>query len=571
VPNPIPRVLPWFLLTAAACSGGDGGDPVKFEFVDAAERAGVTVKVVCGDPRRWYIPESNGSGAAWLDYDGDGDVDLFVGNGGRLKYLEDGKKLQVERGEGCRLYRNDKDWRFADVTAAAGAECFDWVNGVSAGDLDNDGDPDLYLASFGEDRYLRNDRGKFTDATKESGLTNPKWAAHAAFGDADNDGDLDVYVANYCEFDVNAPPDEGMRNVVNGVEVAYGPEGENPGFNAGAPDVFFVNDGKGRFRDATKEAGLELPKALCSYAAIFADVDNDGLADILVANDAQPSNLFHNLGKSAFREEGEARGFAYGADGKATAAMGLSAFDFDEDGDLDIFKSNFDMEANSLYVNDGKGRFVDRAGELGLAAPSMDKLGWGCGFADLDNDGDLDLVVANGHVYPQGEQIGMHGWLQKTQLYEAVRGVDGTPRYRDATASAGPGFAPLASSRGVAIGDPDDDGDLDMVVIDLDERPRLLENRTPSRGNWIAVKLQGLTSNRDGVGAKVTVHAGGRRYFQEARPVDGLYSTNDSRLHFGLGPGVKPDRIEVAWPSGIQQKIVASSVNETITIEEPQQ
>lgn len=555
------------LLTGSACDG-EAPRGTRIQFVDVAERAGIRVRVTSGDARRWYIVESNGSGAAWLDYDLDGDFDLYIGNGPTLRYVDGGRRLEAVPGEGCRLYRNDGNWRFADVTAAACAESSDWVNGVVAADMDNDGDPDLYLACFGPDRLLRNEGGRFVDGTEAAGLANPKWGAAAAFGDADNDGDLDLYVANYCEFDLDHPPAEGKRNVVGGVEVGWGPEAENPGINPGAPDVFFVNEGKGVFREATAEAGLTLAKPLCSYAVVFADVDEDGRADILVANDLQPCNLFYNLGGLRFEDQAVERGFAYGAEGKPTAAMGLSVQDFDGDGDLDVFRTNFDLEPNALHVNDGRGNFVDRAAELGLALPSTDVLGWGGGFADFDNDGDFDLLVANGHVFPQGAELGMHGWLQRTQLFEAERGRDGVVRYRDRTAEAGPGLVPLASSRGVAFGDPDDDGDLDAVVIDLDERPRLLENRTGGSGNWIRVKLVGKESNRDGIGAKVTVEAGGKRRFQEARSIDGLYSTHDSRLHFGLGDAARVDRVEVRWPSGIVQTVEAPRMNATLTVEE---
>lgn len=554
------------LLPLSACARVDAAAPAKIEFVDVAGRAGIDVTMVSGDPRRWYIPESNGSGAAWLDADGDGDMDLFVANGAGMRYHDDGKRLEVVRNASSRLYRNDGAMKFADVTGASGAARSEWTNGVATGDVDGDGDSELYLACLGPDVLLRNDGGRFTDATGESGLGDPRWGAAAAFGDADNDGDLDLYVANYCEFDPAAPPAGGRRNVIDGVEVDWGPEAENPGINPGAPDSFHRNGGGGKFTDATRAAGLELAKPLCSYAVVFSDVDGDGWQDLLVANDGQPSNLFRNRGDGTFAEEGVARGFAYDARGDATAAMGLCVEDFDGDGDFDVFRTNFDLEPNSLHVNDGKGRFADKAAEAGLATPSVDKLGWGAAFLDVECDGDLDLLVANGHVFPQAEKIGMHPWLQRTQLFEASRDKSGAVRWTDATDRAGSGLAPLRSARAVAIADADDDGDVDALVTDIDEKPRLLENRSTRQGRWISVKLAGAGKNRAGIGARVSVTAGGRTWTREMRTTDGLYASHDPRLHFGLGPVAAVDRVEVRWPDGRKQTVEAPPLDRVLEV-----
>ncbi|MBI5433025.1 MAG: CRTAC1 family protein [Planctomycetes bacterium] len=546
----------------------------KLEFVDVAAAAGLDVVIECGDPRRWYIPESNGSGAAWLDYDGDGDIDLFVANGAKLVYLEDGKRLELAKTwNGARLYRNDGGLRFVDVTKdALPALPIDLQNGVATGDVDNDGDTDLYLVNFGRDLLLVNDGKKFVDATASAGLGCELYGASAAFGDADNDGDLDLYVANYVEFDLAKPPLEGKRAVHEGVEVGWGPVEENrQGFNVGARDVFYLNDGEGHFTDATASAGLELPRALCSYAVVFSDIDGDGWQDILVANDIEPCNLFMNRGGGKFVEEGKERGFAFNADGKPTGAMGLSVEDFDQDGDFDVLKTNFDFEPNSLHVNDGKGRFSDRAAACGLAEASMDKLGWGGGFFDADLDGDLDALVANGHVYPQATEIEMSGWKMPTQLYECVPGPSGAPTYRDATAEAGSGLAPLASARGIAFGDPDDDGDVDALVIDLDQRPRLLENRSARRGHWLAVRTVGTVSNRDGFGARIVVEAAGKRWTREMRATQGLYSSHDTRLHFGLGAAERIDKLTVRWPSGRTSELTDLDADRVVTVTEPEE
>ncbi|MCZ6596741.1 MAG: FG-GAP-like repeat-containing protein [Planctomycetota bacterium] len=547
-------------------------------FVDVAADAGIDVVNVSGDPRRWYIPESNGCGAAWLDHDGDGDVDLFVANGASVRYVDasrsgtPGTRLEILHRASSRLYRNDGDLRFTDVTAETGAGRSEWINAVATGDVDGDGDPDLYLANLGADVFLRNDGGRFVDATAASGLANPGWGTGAAFADPDLDGDLDLYVANYCQFDPENPPDGGRRNVIAGVEVAWGPEEENQrGFNPGAPNVFFLGDGAGGFRVATAEAGLALEKALCSYAVVFCDVDLDGLPDLLVANDMQPSNLFHNEGNARFDEQGMERGFALDAAGNATSAMGFAVADVDGDGDFDVLRTNFDFEPNSLHLNDGRGYFTDRAEAFGLARPSVDKLGWGCGFFDAECDGDLDLLIANGHVYPQSEEIGMHPWAQPTQLFEAVADRRLGLVWRDATDRAGPGLEPLRAARGVALGDPDGDGDVDILVVDLDGPPRLLENRSRRQGRWLAVRTVGTLSNRDGYGAIVSVHAGDRVWTREVRTSGGLYSAHDPRLHFGLGDVERVDRVEIRWPSGIVQIVEDPELDRLHTLTEPSQ
>lgn len=564
------RANPFVLLMFAAvgCDRAPAHVPVGWHFVES-EQMGIREKVVCGDPRRWYIPESNGSGAAWLDYDGDGDMDLFVGNGCNTKYA--GARPEIVRDTSSYLYRNDFSGVFVNIAKEAGITTTAWVNGVATGDVDNDGDPDLYLACFGGGVFYKNVNGKFNDVTAVAGLTDSKWGASAAFGDADNDGDLDLYVANYCEFNYNHPPKDGARNVIGGVEVAWGPEHENPGINVGAPDAFFINDGNGKFKEALREAGLELAKPLCSYSVVFSDIDNDGKQDILVSNDGQPCNLFHNVGNGKFKEEGEARGFAFAENGKVTSAMGLAVEDFDFDGDFDVFRTNFETEANCLHVNDGKGYFTDRAAEFGLAAPSVEWLGWGCAFYDSDNDGNYEIVVANGHVYPQSQLIGMHPFLQPVQFYEidGAAAKNGKFTYRDATKEANLyNTIPLSAARGVAVGDPDNDGMPDLAIVNIDAPVQFLKNHRAPAGDWVSVRLIGAVSNRDGYGAKITVRAGGKSRVREMRTSQGLYSSHDPRLHFGLGNIDNIDSIEVAWPSGIVQKLEKVHPNQFITIRE---
>jgi len=544
-------------------------DGPRFVFVDVAEAAGLDIVNVSGDRRRWYIPEGNGCGAAWLDVDGDDDLDLFVANGAGMRYVDDGARLEVELGAGgARLYENKGAMTFEDVSAAYGLDVAGWINAVAVGDVEGDGDPDLYLACFGSDLFFRNDGGKFVECSAAAGLVNDLWGAGAAFGDVDNDGDLDLYVANYCLFDLDNPPDGGRRAVIDGVEIGWGPEAENGrGFNRGAPDRFFVNDGQGQFREASAELGLQLDAGLCSYAVVFSDVDDDGWQDILVANDLQPCNLFHNDGTGAFEEQGAQRGFALNGDGQATAAMGLLVADVDSDGDMDVLRTNFDFEANSLHINDGKGRFTDRANAAGLAAASVDKLGWGGGFFDADLDGNLDLLVANGHVMPQAAKIGMHEWAQRSQLFEGRRDASGAHTFVEAT-PAGKGLDLLRSARGVAFADADQDGDLDALIVDMDERPRLLENRSPARGKWLQIRTVGTMSNRDGLGARVRVVAGDRSWTNEVRFSNGLYSSHAPGLFVGLGPVTSVDRVEVRWPSGHEQVVLSPELNATLVITE---
>jgi hypothetical protein len=416
----------------------------------------------------------------------------------------------------------------------------------------------------------------------ESGLGNALWGAGAAFGDADGDGWLDLYVANYVLFDPEQPPNDGHRNVIDGVEVGLGPEAENGlGVNTGAADVYWRNDGTGRFVESTAAAGLELERPLCSYSVVFCDVDGDGWQDLLVANDMQPSNLFMNRGDGTFTEEGVPRGFAFDAGGRATSAMGLAVADVDGDGDMDVLRTNFDFEPNSLHLNDGQGHYTERAAACGLAGASTNMLGWGAAFLDADCDGDLDLLVANGHVYPQATEIGMSGWLMPSQFFEAIEATNGLPRWRDATAEAGKDLSTPRSARGLAVADMDDDGDPDVLIVDMDGPPRLLENRSARRGRWIRVRTIGRAgraaqtrpgdSNRDGYGARVRVIADGRSWVREVRGTQGLYSSHDPRLLFGLGDVTSIEAVEVLWPGGRRSRIEAPPLDALLVVEEPEE
>ncbi|MGQ0722140.1 MAG: CRTAC1 family protein [Candidatus Eiseniibacteriota bacterium] len=563
----LPIVCPLIVAGASAAAPA-----LAVDFADRSADAGITVVNRCGADPRWFIPESNGTGAAWLDYDLDGDLDLYVVNGNGLEYLEGRTRLRFLPDASDRLYRNDGVWRFTDVTEEAGCAEGDWGNGVAVADVESDGDPDLYVANLGPDRlWLNEGDGTFRDATTERGLGHPGWSTGAAFGDVDRDGDLDLYVPCYVEFDPENPPDGGRIPTFDGVQVGYGPEGENPGINPGAPDVFYLNDGGGFFTEATAERGFALEKALCSYSAVFCDVDGDGWQDLLVTNDKQPSQLFVNRGDGFFVEEGEARGFARGADGKVLSSMGLAVADVDDDGDLDAFVTNFDFEPNNLRLNDGRGFFTEAADAAGLNAPNLNRLGWGCGFFDAELDGDLDLFVANGHVIPQCEQIGMSPWRMANHLFLRDGAKSGAPAFALWEAPAGSPLAIVESSRATVFGDPDADGDVDLIVIDMDRPPQVLENRSERRGRWLAVELQGTRSPRDAYGARVEVEAGGRTRTSWKIPNQGIYSSNDPVVHFGLGPVDRVDRVRVRWTGGAVSELGDVDADRRVVIREPEE
>jgi hypothetical protein len=552
---------------AGAEPGVAGGAGVAF--VDRAADAGITVVNRCGADPRYFIPEGNGCGAAWLDHDLDGDLDLYIVNGAGLEPVDGRRRLRIVRDATNRLYRNDGDWKFTDVTREAGVGDDGWGNGAAVADVDDDGDPDLYVANLGPDvLYLNRGDGTFRDATAERGLGHAGWSTGGAFSDVDRDGDLDLYVPCYVEFDPERPPAGGDLMDVDGVAVGWGPEGENPGVNPGAPDVFYLNEGGGRFREATAERGLALEKPLCSYAAVFADADGDGWDDLLVTNDAQPNSLFLNRGDGTFTEAGEERGVARGADGSFQAGMGLAVADVDDDGDPDLCVTNFDFEPNNLYLNDGAGFFHDAGDAAGLHAPSMDRLGWGCGFLDAELDGDLDLFVANGHVIRQCEEIGMSPWNMPNQLLLREAGAGGGPAFAAAAFPADSPLALAASSRGAAFADADGDGDVDIVVLDMDRPPQVLENRSARAGHWLEIELIG-DRPRDAYGARIEVEAGGRARTGWKIPNQGVYSSHDPAVHFGLGPAERVDRVRVRFPGGAVVELADQAVDRRIVVREP--
>lgn len=518
------------------------GEPFQVRFVDVTEEAGITIETTSGGEEKRYIVEAKGGGAAtFLDYDDDGWMDIYIVNGSRLEGFPPGEEPRNV------LYRNNGDGTFTDVTEEAGVGDAHWGMGCTAADYDNDGYTDIYVANFGPNiLYHNNGDGTFTDVTEEAGVGDPRWSTGTAWGDYDGDGDLDLYVANYVNFDVNNLEKYRKMNVWRGIEVMAGPRGLE-----GAEDVFYRNNGDGTFTDFTTEAGLTDRLKGYGFAVLFGDYDNDGDLDIYIANDSVPNYLYRNNGDGTFTEVGLEAGVAYSEDGREQAGMGAVFGDYDNDGDLDLFVTNFSDDNNTLYRNDGDGFFTDVTFQSGLGAPSLPFVSWGTEFLDYDNDGWKDLFVATGHVYPQVDQynFGMT-YEERNQLYH--NNHDGT--FTEVTEVAGPGMQIKKVSRGATFGDYDNDGDIDVLVLNMGDRPTLLRNEGGNRNHWIKFRTVGTRSNRDGIGARIWVTAGGFTQMREVYMGSSFLCGNDIRVHFGLGKADKADLVRIRWPSGLVEE-----------------
>lgn len=531
-----------FLGLVTCARGPSGGPPegaaTRFRFVDVAAEAGLTRVTLAGRPGKDHLLDSAGAGAAFLDYDGDGRLDIYLVNGWRL----DGARV-VERGRNA-LYRGLPDGRFEDVTERAGVAGEGvWGSGVAVADYDADGRPDLLVTGFGPNLLYRNrGDGRFENVAPRLGIEAPGWNTGAAFLDADGDGDLDLYVASYidCTLEevLRARPTLDWKGLEN---VAFGPFGLK-----GAPDHFFRSEGGRRFVDATADAGLVDRGLGYGFAVRAADYDADGDPDLYVANDSDPNYLYRNDGAGVFREVGVWSGAALDAGGAAQASMGIAVGDATGDGLLDVFVTNFAEDFSTLYRGLGGGLFEDASEETGVGRATYMPMSWGAAFADLDNDGDLDLVVANGHIYPQidrhPEVVGR--FRQRNLLLENRDG-----RFVDVTAQAGPGFAIEESSRGLAAGDYDDDGDLDLLFTHLDAPPSLLRNDGRG-GSWIEIACEIPGGSAIAIGTTVILTAAGRTQRRDLASGDSYLSSHDPRLHFGLGGAESVERIEVRWPDG---------------------
>ena len=526
--------------------------PPKVDYRDIAREAGLTAVNVSGDPKhKVYIVESTGTGVAVLDYNRDGLQDILLVNADFL----DRRKPRPKH----YLYQNQGNLKFEDVTEKTGLEHTGWAQGVCAGDVDNDGYDDVMIPQWGPNVLFHNNGdGTFTDETDQRGFSRRgmRWSTGCAFLDYDRDGDLDLFVANYLRFDPEKTPKpgEGAECRWKGVPVLCGPRGL-----PGESMSLYQNDGKGRFTDVTEQAGIETEKIYYGFTPLTTDFDNDGWIDIYVACDSTASLLFHNQQDGTFEEIGVISGTAYNVDGQEQAGMGVTAADFDGDGDFDIFKTNFSNDTHTLYLNDGEKLFSDETVATGLAVNTQ-FLGWGTAFGDLDHDGWKDIFVANGHVYPAVDDADINESFRQRRLVYWNRG-DG--QFHDMAGEAGPGIEAKHSSRGIAVADFDNSGDLEIVVVNMHEPPSLLKNFGP-RGN--SVLVEALTkSGRAAVGARIIVTVGDRAQMDEVRSGGYHISQSDFRVHFGLAAASKLD-IEIRWPDGKKDSYRDLDANRWIVI-----
>jgi enediyne biosynthesis protein E4 len=525
---------------------------VKVKFTDVTAQSGITFKHVAS-PEKKYIVESMSGGAAFFDYDNDGDLDLYLVNSLTVDLVKSKGKTKSD------LYRNDGNGKFTEVAVKAGVSDIGWGMGVAIGDYNNDGFEDLYITCLGPDRLFKNNgNGTFTDVTDKAGVSDRRWSTGASFVDYDRDGDLDLFVTNYVDFDINNLPEfgQGQTCQYKSIPVQCGPRGLK-----GAGDSLFRNNGNGTFTDVSKQAGVADPDGFYGLGVITSDFDDDGLIDIFVANDSTPNFHYRNNGDGTFKEIGFTAGTAVNENGSEQGSMGATAADYDHDGRFDIFITNFADEYNTLYHNDAPNSFTDLSYAAKVAAVSLPHVGWGTKFFDYDNDGWVDIFVANGHVYPQ-----LPSYRQPRLLHRNNR--NGT--FTEVSAEFGATLTELRASRGVAFGDIDNDGDVDLLVADLDGPPQLLRNENGNTNNSILIKTIGVKSNRSGIGARVKVVSGDLTQMDEVRSGDSYISQSDMRLHFGLEKRTKVDLIEVRWPSGQVDKITGVGANRIIVIKEGQ-
>ena len=534
----------------------------KIAFTNVAKSAGLTHKTIYGDEQKnKYLLETTGCGVAWFDFDNDGWLDLFFVNGSRFSGIVKGQEPTTK------LYKNNRNGTFTDVTAKSGLAKSGWGQAVCVGDYDNDGWDDLFVSYFGKNTLFKNNgNGTFTDTTDKAGVgvNKTRWGSGSAFLDFDKDGDLDLFVGSYIDFDVKtAPTPETGPCLYKGVMVACGPPGLTGGVN-----MLFQNNGNGTFTDVSEKSGIRKTIGTYALGVLIADFDNDTWPDIYVANDSAPAALYHNNGNSTFTDIGVESGAAYSGDGKPQAGMGVSAGDFDGDGLPDIFKTNFSGDTSTLYRNLGKNNFDDVTFATGIGLNTR-WLGWGCGFFDPDNDGWLDILLVNGHVYPEVTKLTTEaGYAQRKVLYRNLR----NKTFQDVTEKIGGALIEPTAGRGCAFGDFDNDGDVDVVINPVNESPVLmrLDSPAPKDGgnNWIAVKAIGTISNRSGIGARVTCITDDQTQFNEVRSGGSYYSQNDLRVHFGLGKAAKVKTIEIRWPSGKVSKLNDVAVNQVVIVKE---
>ena len=536
--------------------GKPSGLPFNAHFVDIAQKAGLRHPVIYGGvDRKQYIIETVGCGAAFIDYDNDGWLDIFILSGTRLDKVPDGCSN--------RLYKNNRDGTFTDVTERAGLLRTGWASAVCVGDYNNDGFDDLFITYWGQNvLYRNNGNGTFTDVTKKAGfeLTEKRWGSGCTFVDYNRDGHLDLFVSNYLEFDFQSTPKPGQNSNCNwkGVPVNCGPRGLPPGVPA-----LYRNNGDGTFTDVSVASGIGKAKGSYGMTAVAADFDNDGWPDIYVACDSTPSFLFRNNHDGTFTDIGLESGVALNEDGMEQAGMGIGVGDFNLDGNLDIFKTHFADDTNILYRNEGKGNFEDVTIRAGLGVETR-YIGWGAGIVDLDNDGLPDLFFVTGNVYPEVEAtLPSYPFRTPRIVFRALAGG----KFEELIDQAGPGVSTPHASRGCAFGDFDNDGDVDILIVNLNEPPSLLRNDVTGDNHWLKVKLIGDKSNRSAIGARVTARFAGKLQAQEVLSQSSFYSASDLRLHFGLGPATSAD-LEIRWPNGNKEMIQKAPADHLLVIKE---
>jgi enediyne biosynthesis protein E4 len=536
------------------------GAPVVF--TDITKQAGLDkFRHRSGTPEKRSIIETPGSGVALIDYDNDGWLDIYLLNGSTIPALK-GKEPPPR----AMLFHNNHDGTFTDVTAKAGVANERWGFGVAVGDYDHDGWPDLYVANYGKNRlYHNNHDGTFTDVAEKAGVALGGWSAGPTWGDYDRDGLLDLFVPGYVKFDPDHPPIAGEGGIppgfckFRGIDVMCGPRGLQ-----GEPDHLFHNNGDGTFTDVSVKAKVSDQNGYYGFASVFVDVDDDGWVDLAVANDSVPNYLYHNRHDGTFDDVSYLSGFAFTEDGREQASMGIAVGDYNRDGKVDFYVTAFSDDYNALYRNDGDGNFSDVTYQTGLADPTIPFLAWGDGFLDFDNDGLLDIFVANGHVYPGVDQQDWGTtWAQRPQLFRNLDGI----KFREVPPATGSGLADVITARGAAFGDLFNDGHIDVVINNVDSAPTVLRNVVKNGNHWITLRLIGSPKNpRDAVGSKVFVTTGTVRQRADVFSGGSYGSSSDQRAHFGLGSSTKIDKLEIQWPNGGKQEVSIPAVDQIFTI-----
>jgi enediyne biosynthesis protein E4 len=541
--------------------------PIVFQ--DISQQSGIAGwRHKMGVPEKNYIVETNGSGVALIDYDNDGWLDIFLVNGSTFRALEG-----VEESPHAALFHNNHDGTFTDVASKAGVTNDRWGYGVSVADFDNDGWPDIFVDNFGKNRLYRNNHdGTFTDVAEIAGVQLGNWSTGSAWGDVDGDGLLDLYVAGYVHLDRDNLPMSGKGSVgtsfcqYRGETVNCGPRGL-----PGEADHMFRNNGNGTFTEITRKAGVEDKDKYYGFTPIFISLNGNGKPDLLVGNDSTPNLLYQNKGNGIFEDSSYVSGFALNADGREIASMGVAPGDYDNDGQVDLFVSDFSDDYKVLFHNDGRASFTDVSYKAGVAETTIPFVGWGNGFIDFDNDGWLDIFEVNGHVYPQ---VDGHPWgtsfAQRPLLFRNVPG-EGVKerRFEYVPPVQGTGLAVVISARGAAFGDLFNDGRIDAVINPIDGAPVLLRNVNPDHHHWVEVKLVGgPKSPRDATCATAYLKANGMRQRQDVLASGSYISSNDRRLHFGLGDSKDAGNVEIHWPSGAVETVRLPAVDRIYTISE---